>query len=124
MLDIWCYRFGDIRNITCFFKLKRHRSLILKNNGLELLRLVYIGYNDVKITRLLSQILGNLALDETSHKEIIQKGEFQERDLLGVGNLKPRPHVFEFVCIGKNFVAVLLNVYTYPAKMQSVTANF
>ena len=59
-------------------ELKSHRSLILENNGLELLRLVNIGYSDVKTTRLLSQILGNLALDETSHKEIIKKGWLRE----------------------------------------------
>ena len=59
-------------------ELKRHRSLILENNGLELLRLVNISYCDVKITRLLSKVLGNLALDETSHKEIIGKGWLRE----------------------------------------------
>ena len=40
-----------------------------------MLRLVSISYTDVRITRLVSHVLGNLALDETSHKEILQKGE-------------------------------------------------
>ena len=43
---------------------------------MDLLRLVSIGYSDVKITRLLSHVLGNVTLDETSHKEIIHKGTY------------------------------------------------
>ena len=46
----------------------------MENNGLDLLRLVSVNYSDVRITRLVSNVLGNLALDEKSHKEIVQKG--------------------------------------------------
>ncbi|CAB4009890.1 SERAC1 isoform X1 [Paramuricea clavata] len=76
---------SSVEEIILFLKalrkhseLERHRSLILKNNGLDLLRLVSISYTDVRITRLVSHVLGNLALDETSHKEILQKGWLRE----------------------------------------------
>lgn len=51
-----------------------HRPVIVENRGLELLQVVAESYSDVKTIRFLSQILGNLALDEESHKAIITKG--------------------------------------------------
>ena len=55
-------------------KVPAHRPVIVEKRGLELLQVVAETYSDVKTIRFLSQILGNLALDEKSHKAIITKG--------------------------------------------------
>ena len=49
----------------------------MENNGLDVLRLVVKNYDDVRITRLVCAILGNLAVDVCSRDDMIRKGSLE-----------------------------------------------
>ncbi|XP_046850045.1 protein SERAC1-like isoform X2 [Xenia sp. Carnegie-2017] len=72
---------SSVEEIILFMKalrkhseVKEHRGLIMENNGLDVLRLVVKNYDDVRITRLVCAILGNLAVDVCSCDDMIRKG--------------------------------------------------